>query len=250
MRQVLPGLWLATLPGCGWLQPEQTADPLDLPLQQVDVAWRSRGAGGLAPVRDQLAPLLAANPGDGRVLWRMARVRWLDGFLATDPAEARNDWETGREYAMACLAVVPDVAAALREDGWRVTQASMVTAGPTERPCLLWGAANGLALVEARGPGGALDAEAACAMVDRASALVGPSEPGLIDWEDGTCAWWLTGDASIALPDWQKALATGNALYARVMDAHDPAADHIPPPNPDYALEDNRAAGSPGTQRH
>lgn len=233
--------------GCFWLRPEQEVDPLAAPLQQVDNAWRSRAVSGIQPVQTLLDPLLAAAPTDSRVLWRMSRQAWLRGFLATDALEAQTSWESGREYALTCLLTDPDVAAGFRENGWLLADPALSAVSPAQRPCLLWAAASGLALVEARGAGGALDAEGACAMVERASTLVGPSEPGLIEWEVGTCAWWLTGDREIALASWQEALASGNPLYSLAPDAHDAGLKHTVAPNPEYALE-NASVQARGTE--
>ena len=233
--------------GCRWLRPERSVDPLAAPLQQADQAWRDRGANGLQPVHTLLDPLLAAAPTDSRVLWRMSRLSWLRGFLATDPSEARTSWESGREYALTCLLTDPEVAAGFRENGWLLADPALAAASPAQRPCLLWAAASGLALVESRGAGGALDAQAACAMVERASDLVGPSEPGLVEWEVGTCAWWLTADRAVAMAAWREAVESGNPIYSLAPDAHEPGVEHAATPNPAYALENARLQPPAGT---
>lgn len=241
--------WIAGLSaGCRLLHPEQDVDPLTAPLHDADAAWLDRGSSGLGPVTTALDALLAAAPTDGRVLWRVARLRWLQGFLDDTPAAARNDWETGREYALSCLVVDPDVAASLRQAAWRVNDAALLTTTPEQRPCLLWAAANSLALVEQRGAGALLDAEAACAMSDRAAALVGPAEPGLAEWERGTCAWWLTDDAATAAEAWAAALQQGgNPLYLLAPSAHAAglAADVVT--KPEFALERARVDGLLGS---
>ncbi len=239
-RSAIATLLLASgLAGCSWLRAEKQVDPLTAPLQDLDVAWRARGTTGLDPVVASLDALLANAPADARVLWRAARLRWLQGFLSTAPPESRNHWETGREYALACLANDPDVAAALRQGGWRVTSATLVTTTPEQRPCMLWAAANGLALVEQRGNGGLLDAESACAMTDRASQIVGSAEPGLLDWEVGTCAWWIGGDPQAAASAWERAQASGNPLYGLASLAHVPGAALVAG-SAEYALESAR----------
>ena len=237
----LTGAGFALLSGCAWWRPEQVEDPLLVPLQQADAAWNARGSAGLTPAADALTALLTAAPRDSRVLWRTARLYWLRGFLTDLPDDARNDWESGREYAYACLATDPDVEAGLKQSGWLVTPAALNTTTPEQRPCLLWGAANGLALVEHRGPGSVLDAEAACAMANRAATLVGTSEPGLMEWELGGCAWWLTGDGEAATRRWTSAAESGNGLYLLALHAHMPALPIELPTNELYQLENTRA---------
>ncbi len=233
------GLWVWA--GCAWLRAERVEDPLVVPLQQADAAWRARSQGGLDPVREALAALNATAAGDARILWRLARLHWLEGFLATSEGDARNHWETGREYAGTCLTTDPDILAALRQNGWRIADGALATASPEQRPCILWGAGNGLALVELRGPGGALDAAAACAMTDRAAELVGADEPGLLDWEQGLCAWWLLEDGPVAMRHWTAAAQSGNALY--LLAAQQYAADTPIPfvAKPGYELEADAA---------
>lgn len=241
------GRWLSwlsclLLTGCAWWRPEQVDDPLLVPLQQADAAWNARGSVGLTPAADALAALLAAAPGDNRVLWRTARLYWLRGYLTDLPDDARNDWESGREYAYACMTTDPDVMAGFKQSGWLVTPAALMTTTPEQRPCLLWGAANGIALVEHRGPGATLDAEAACAMTNRAAAIVGASEPGLLDWELGGCAWWLGNDGEAAKRRWTSAAESGNGLYLLALHNHLPG-DSIPVPTSEfYSLENARAA--------
>lgn len=239
--------WLSA--GCRLLHPEQDVDPLTGPLREADAAWLDRGSSGLGPVTASLDALLAAAPTDGRVLWRVARLRWLQGFLGDAPAAARNDWETGREYALGCLVVDPDVAASLRQAAWRLTEPALLTTTPDQRPCLLWAAANSLALVEQRGAGALLDAEAACAMASRAMALVGPAEPGLAEWERGTCAWWLADDAAVATEAWEAAFRQGgNPLYVLAPRAHVPGAATELVTKPEFALERTRVDGLLGIQ--
>lgn len=239
--------WL--LVSCRLLHPDQEADLAAAPLQQADAAWLDRANGGLEPVTTALDALLAQAPTDGRVLWRVARLRWLQGYLDEAPAAARNDWETGREYALSCLVVDPDVAASLRQAAWRVNDAALLTTTPEQRPCLLWAAANSLALLEQRGSGALLDADAACAMAERARALVGPAEPGLVEWERGTCAWWRSDDAAAATEAWEAALREGaNPLYALAPRTHVPDAALDFTTKPEFALERARVdalLGSP-----
>jgi len=239
---------MALLSGCGWWRPEQVEDPLVVPLQQADAAWNARGNVGLAPAADALTALLTAAPLDNRVLWRIARLYWLRGFLTDLPDDARNDWESGREYAYSCLTTDADVEAGLRQSEWLVTPAALTTTTPEQRPCLIWGAANGLALVEHRGPGAVLDAEASCAMANRAAAIVGASEPGLLDWELAGCAWWLTGDAEAATRRWRTAAESGNGLYLLAFHAHVPTEPIALPTNALYSLENARAAALLGVR--
>ena len=190
-----------------------------------------------------LDALLAQAPTDSRVLWRVARLRWLQGYLNGDGFGARNDWETGREYALACLTADPDVAASLRQAAWRVDDASLLTTTPDQRPCLLWAAANSLALVDQRGNGALLDAESACTMTHRASALVGPAEPGLVEWERGSCAWWLTEDEVTATEEWAAAFRIGgNPLYLLAPGTHLPAVVLDTTTTPEFELERARAS--------
>jgi len=233
--------WLSA--SCRFLHPAQELDPLSDPLQQADAEWLNRANGGLGPVTAALDALLAQAPGDGRVLWRVARLRWLQGYLDEAPAVARNDWETGREYALSCLVVDSDVAASLRQAAWRVTDAALLTTTPEQRPCLLWAAANSLALLEQRGSGGLLDAEAACAMAARAQSLVGPAEPGLVEWERGTCAWWQADDEAVATEAWEAAFRDGgNPLYLLAPSTHIPGEAPDLTTKPEFALERARVA--------
>lgn len=241
MRAAAVVLLGALAPGCAWWRPETAVDPLTLPLQEADAAWAARGATGVEAAQEAVSGLLARAPDDPRVLWRASRLYWLLGFLTDDAADARNGWETGREYAYACLTADPDVAAALKQAAWSVTPAALATTTPEQRPCLLWGAANALARVEQRGAAGALDAEPACAMADRAADIVGVDEPGLLDWTQAECAWWIGADPERARARWEKARASGNGLYGVPAAAHGFPASLLPQA-PAYALENRRAA--------
>lgn len=192
-------------------------------------------------MEEALSGLQSQAPSDPRVLWRWARVHWVLGYLAETPEAQTNHWETGREFAYACLMADPEVAAGLKQTGWLLSERVLATTVPEQRPCLAQAAANGFALVELRGAGAQLDVEASCAMVARAGEIVGAVEPGLMDWLGGECAWWASKDAALAEQEWRAALGSGNGLYALSGWRHVPEGAWDVPESEVYSLENGRA---------
>ena len=172
-------LWLA---GCV-AHHRAPADPFAGALSAADEAWGHRAeSGGLDAAERAYTALLAERPGAPEVLWRLARLQWSHALI--DPAHAGEWHEAGREFALRCVAADPALAEALATAGDRLSTATLaISTAPAQ--CLVFGAAHIVALVEARGPGAALDLEDALPLAARA-AQAGPAvEPALRSWALG-----------------------------------------------------------------
>lgn len=177
-------LLLLGLAGC-WLRPPEPppVDPLAAPLAEADRLWAHRGEpGGLDAALRAYEALLAVAPERPVVHERLARASFEVARGASEPAAAQAALEVARVRAATCLDTFPTFHAALQPLGAEVRAPTVQELPPAAAPCLGWYGIATLRLVERRGPGAALEVEAARPFVEQAWALDPDGAGGLVAW--------------------------------------------------------------------
>lgn len=157
--------------------PVVAEDPLLVPLGEADRVWERRAVdGGPEAALAAYEALLPLAPGDPRLAARLARAHHLRALVAPDPDAALHAYEVTRELGVACLVGDPAVEGALRAARLRWTPAVVAAVPAVRTPCLVWAAAGSVGTVEVRGPGAALELQAARTYAEGATARL-PGEP-------------------------------------------------------------------------
>lgn len=215
---------LLLLLSCAWRRaPEVEVDPLAAGLAQADAVWALREEdGGLDRAAAAYEALQAQGAGDPRLLARLSRVRWYLGRAAADPVVARDHYETGRGYGNECLLGFTAFRASLEASRWLVTADAVAGLDASAAPCLTWTAANGLSLVDLRGPGAALEVSSLRPLALRAAALEPDGAEGYVAWVAAVAILLDRAETSPEIRSAEVATARESLAHATKLAPSDP----------------------------
>lgn len=201
-------LVLVSLAGCA---PKVLVTPETARLRALaaaDARWANRAQPGELDALNELwLGMLGQDADDAVVLARLARLEWTRAWLDAD----RRHFENAGDFGYRCLLTWPNFAAASELDGYRITARTAAALPAEAAPCLTWTVVGGLSLVEARGPGAALELEAVRLLLDRLTVIGAPEDPGFLPWAQ---AMVLVLEAAPASPP-----ATARGRFAAAIEA-------------------------------
>ena len=177
-------------------------------------AARSLHPANLDQAVEAWTTVIAADPTNTDALGRLAHAAWVRHLL--DPANARFHLEVGQEFGWTCLLAFPGFGAGTQAGGFHITAATATLLPEEAAACMTWTVANGLRLVELRGPGAALEREPLGIIAAQLRTLSPGGEEGMGFWADGRLML-AQGDPAAARDAFASAVAAAPTyLFFRV----------------------------------
>ena len=200
-------------------------DPALKAARDADLLWRARAdPGGVEAALQAYLSVDEAHPDDQRVLWRLARMYTVMGYV--EPNDALRHYATAREFGLRCLMLQPSFAGVVQSRGGKVVPLAASELTEEDMECLVWTVIAWSRWLEVRGSaGGGIDLGILQALGNQAAELGG-------GWGAGR-AYYAKGlshalPPAVLDPNWK---AAREAFEASI----DAAPDRLTP-KVDYAL--------------